>query len=503
MMDKTIKPYFYLLSSVIVVATLYCYNPFNLYFLADDFLHIPASATNVWVQQNSLRPIGNLSLKLGYFFSNNHALGYHITNLLLHIINAVLVYSVSRHIFQQFANIQNAYLSILIAIFFFSYPFHSEAVFWIIGRSGSLGALFFLAAFYCWLQQQQSVLFKIGVFVFFQLALFSYESSWVFPIVIALFMYIQWSTNKEYIRTLLGLFLLIIFQLMLHLYIRYEATGEFMNQYDANSFVQFNIPLLLQNFFRLFARTLVPPLFSNTLFLSIFFLAIFIIIWMVVVMFRTKKMNRFYVVLTLVWLFSYLPYLSIGIDTHGVEGERYLYLPSLFFCIWLVYLLHQLLSSKATIIAVLVVCTVNFFFLQNARNYYTKAGTITQLTIEQINQLPNKQRIFFYQLPQYNKGAVVFRTGLEDAVKWLGKKSEQQLIVVTKDNSDEVPKQHHYNFFRVQFNEKITIPSISSILIPDTSFRKNYIEKDTLQLFFNPSTDAWFQYSDTSLTIQH
>jgi hypothetical protein len=61
------------------------YRPFNLYFLADDFLHIPESAKNIWLQRNSLRPIGNIFLHEDYWFSNKNVLGYHIPNLLLPI----------------------------------------------------------------------------------------------------------------------------------------------------------------------------------------------------------------------------------------------------------------------------------------------------------------------------------------------------------------------------------------------------------------------------------
>ncbi|MCU0322013.1 MAG: hypothetical protein MUE72_06310 [Chitinophagaceae bacterium] len=471
----------------------------HLYFLADDFLHIPASASNIWVQQNSLRPVGNISLHLDYLFSSTHALGYHITNLCLHISCTIVLYYVIKQLFKQVVEKEITNLSLLVAILFFCYPFHSEAIFWIIGRSGSLGALFFLLALYSWLKKEASPLYSIGVFIFFQLALFSYESAWVFPFTIILFIMFRWHLLDK--RNNILLCSLLLLQFLLHLFIRFKVTGEFMNQYDANSFVQFNIQLLGENFFRLLARTLVPPYYNNTFLLVTFLLVFFTIVCLIVMLFRAKKINRFFILLTLVWLLSYLPYLSIGIDTHGVEGERYLYLPSVFFCVWLVYLLHQLFHFKITVIATLTICSINILFLQNARNYYLKAGKITQVTIEQINQLSSKQRFFFNQLPQYNKGAVVFRTGLEDAVKWLGNNKQQQIIVVSKNNSDEVPTAHHYLDFRLLYKANMQLNKVSTILIKDSSYKKNYIVKDTFKIQFNPLTDAWFDYTDTSLTI--
>ncbi|HPH24585.1 MAG TPA: hypothetical protein PLW32_11925, partial [Chitinophagaceae bacterium] len=155
-MDKIGKNSPFLFFVCLAILVLYAYNPFNLYFLADDFLHVPESVKSLWVQQNSLRPVGNISLHLDYLIGSTNALGYHITNLLLHILNTILVFAVSCELFKLSLNKEYKILALLVAVLFFSYPFHSEAVFWVIGRSASLGALFFLAACYCWLKQQQA-----------------------------------------------------------------------------------------------------------------------------------------------------------------------------------------------------------------------------------------------------------------------------------------------------------------------------------------------------------
>ena len=102
---------------------------------------------------------------------------------------------------------------------------------------------------------------------------------------------------------------------------------------------------------------------------------------------------------------------AIGIDTHGVEGERYLYLPSMFFCIWLVYVLQQVFQLKKTVLIIGVCCCMGIVFLFQARSYYVKSGKITQQTVQAMQQLTGKEKIFFSNLPQYNKGAVVLRRG--------------------------------------------------------------------------------------------
>jgi uncharacterized membrane protein len=68
-------------------------------------------------------------LHLDYLIGSTNALGYHITNLLLHILNTILVFAVSCELFKLSLNKEYKILALLVAVLFFSYPFHSEAVF--------------------------------------------------------------------------------------------------------------------------------------------------------------------------------------------------------------------------------------------------------------------------------------------------------------------------------------------------------------------------------------
>lgn len=499
-MGKSVKLYVWLLAAVAAMAGLYLYRPFGLYFLADDFLHIPESSNNIWLQRNSLRPVGNFSLHIDYLFSKKNALGYHITNLLLHIANTILVYVSSKLLLKKFTINKADFLPALVSIFFFTYPFHSESVFWIIGRSGSLGSLFFLAAMICFLKKDQSIIYTFCSLFFFKLALLSYESSWIFLPVVLFFILADgsWQSIKKQ-----GVYLLLVLLLFIgHLFIRIKSTGELLNNYDAASFVQLNFHVLIENYIRLFARTFTPPIFSNHHFLLFFSVVIAVMALLVFILYRKRKVDYFFLAITASWLFSYLPYLSIGIDTHGVEGERYLYLPSVFFSVWVLLLLHQLFSQKQLLVIVAAFIIVHSVYLHQARAYYVKAGTITATTIQQINAFSRKEKIYFQHLPQYNKGAVVWRTGLEDAVKWLCNK-QPQLIIVSKDSSDEQPIPMHHKAFFVNFTNDKTPHTFSTILLPDKSFKKNYIVKDTAGLVFNPLSDAMFIYSDTALNIIH
>jgi hypothetical protein len=120
-------------------------------------------------------------------------------------------------------------------------------------------------------------MYSIGIFVFFEFALLSYESSWVFPVIVLLLIALQWKNIKTTKKQYWLLFACVVLQFIIHLVVRFVATKEFMNLYDAQSFVQLNYPLLVHNFMRLFVRTLVPPfsIINTSLLLSIYLFVLY------------------------------------------------------------------------------------------------------------------------------------------------------------------------------------------------------------------------------------
>lgn len=503
-MDKGKKVFLFIVAVLAVIAGVYVYRPQGLYFLADDFIHIPESSNNIWAQRNSLRPVGNISLHIDFLFSNTSALGYHVTNLLLHVVNAFSVLLLTRLLAKKYdtGNASNPILPSITAVVFFVYPFHSETVFWIIGRSGSLGALFFLPALVLYVQKEQHIAYFIASVLCFVLALLSYESSWVFPFFAMLLAYTDSRKNTATIQKQVVYAAVIWLVFILFLVFRFTVTGQVLNQYDTGSILNFNIKNLVANFCRLFARTLLPP-FAKTQNLLLCFIVVSLLLMAIVFkFFRHRQPKRLFVLVSIFWLLSYLPYVSLGIDTHGVEGERYLYLPSVFFCFWLLYVLNGIIGKAWLIFIVTVWLCVNVLFLQQSRSYYTKAGLVTSTTLNEVNKLSNKQNIFIENMPQYNKGAVVFRLGFEEAVQWLHPSFKQAIFIVSKDDSDEKIKEYHSPVFYPIHKTDTAIITVKKILTKDKGNKKsNYTIQDTIGLQFNPATDAWLSFTDTSLVI--
>lgn len=82
------------------------------------------------------RPLRTASYALDYSLFGNWAPGFHLTNLILHLISVITVYLVSE------ALLRNTAVSLLAALLFALHPAHIEAVSWIASRADLIGLIF-------------------------------------------------------------------------------------------------------------------------------------------------------------------------------------------------------------------------------------------------------------------------------------------------------------------------------------------------------------------------
>ena len=86
-------------------------------------------------------PLTTLSLAINYHFSKESPFGYHLTNLLLHLLNVLLVF-----IFIYNLSEKKLEVAAVTALLFGLTPIHVESVAWISERKDVLYAFFFLAS---------------------------------------------------------------------------------------------------------------------------------------------------------------------------------------------------------------------------------------------------------------------------------------------------------------------------------------------------------------------
>ena len=95
------------------------------------------------------RPLTTLSLALEFHLWGERPELFHLTNTLLHAANALLVYSLGRHL-------GKAAIGLGAGLLFATHPLHSEAVAYVAGRADLLASLFALAALNCSLRARQT-----------------------------------------------------------------------------------------------------------------------------------------------------------------------------------------------------------------------------------------------------------------------------------------------------------------------------------------------------------
>ena len=110
------------------------------------------------------RAVGYLSFALNYQFGGLRVKGYHLINLLIHIINGCLVYGLvillfravnppkSGMINEPSLDSQKHWIALATAVLFIVHPIQTQAVTYIVQRFASLVALFYLVAVYSYLK---------------------------------------------------------------------------------------------------------------------------------------------------------------------------------------------------------------------------------------------------------------------------------------------------------------------------------------------------------------
>lgn len=87
------------------------------------------------------RPIISLSYMVDYALWGLKPWGFHLSNIIFHIICCVLVYFIGNSLFK------NHDTSLVASLLFASHPIHTESVTWISGRTDVVAGIFFLSAF--------------------------------------------------------------------------------------------------------------------------------------------------------------------------------------------------------------------------------------------------------------------------------------------------------------------------------------------------------------------
>jgi len=152
-----------------------------------------------------IRPL----LKLSYtanWTSGLGLIGFHLFNLACHAINTLLVYA----LFRRWPGAAGNGAALVAALLFALHPVQTEAVTYISGRSVSLMATLYLAAFLAWLRADETGNTRwrtIAAPLLFVAALATKETAWTLPFALQLWEYARTGTWRMAAIRLLPLWL--------------------------------------------------------------------------------------------------------------------------------------------------------------------------------------------------------------------------------------------------------------------------------------------------------
>jgi protein O-mannosyl-transferase len=192
------------------------------------------------------RPLISSSYAIDYAIWDYNPFGYHLTNVLINIVNSLLVFKFLLILFQR-KNVKDSKKNILYiltgALIFAVHPVHTEVVAWVSGRGDLLFFTFYIAAFinYLLIPDEDKHTSKNKRYIltcfFYMLALFSKEMAITFPVVVILYdLVVEKYTLKKLINKKSVLLISLAVISLLYLFIRWSILKDV---YDNEKFYYF------------------------------------------------------------------------------------------------------------------------------------------------------------------------------------------------------------------------------------------------------------------------
>jgi protein O-mannosyl-transferase len=375
--------------SLILLATFLVYsNTLGFNFVYDDRGQILANVQvhawryvphyffeRVWsfaypgIHGNYYRPLFLLFLLLNYKMFGPYAAGWHLMSVAAHMGATYLVYRLAWRL------TVDARTALMAALIFGLHPVHIESVAWISGVTDPLLALFLLPAFLCYLNARERTAhgrrWLVGSVVLYGLAMLSKETALILPIIIftfeclwqeasglSAFRMVFERTHKAVLRT--APFLLAT---LVYLAVRWQVLHGLGHTMVPLGFwtVLFTWPHLLMFYLWHLLWPFNLSVFYNVPYVSTPGLVSFIlpVAGLASVGFlsflgvqRLAKTSpgdgRLAIFLVLWILIPFIPLLDLSVLPVGeIAHDRYLYLPSIGFCILLAMALSRIRPGKA------------------------------------------------------------------------------------------------------------------------------------------------------------
>jgi tetratricopeptide (TPR) repeat protein len=303
------------------------------------------------------RPLVSISLALDYQLWKLKPFGYHLSNVIFHLGSVLLIYFI-------FLSCMPQWSSFLVALLFGLHPIHTESVTFVSGRSDVLCSLFFLASLLCFdrflriTTKRRTTLYILSL-IFFLCSLLTKEMAVTLPLALLvwwIFFSDEVSLKQKKWKEIFLLLVPFVLLLFIFLFWRRTILGHWGYSGAKFDFLFLGLGTTIWIILK-YVQLLFLPLRLNAFydiiagakglnFTALLGLGILVLALILVFLCVDKKKQKF-VILGLAWfLLTLLPVANLIPTTNVFLAERYLYLPSLGYCLIFGWLLGGLLTKR-------------------------------------------------------------------------------------------------------------------------------------------------------------
>ena len=301
------------------------------------------------LSQDVYRPVTTLSYAVDYLFCKLNTFGYHLVNVLFHSLNAILL---CLFLYALFGDI---WIAAFASLFFALHPVETEVVTWISGRSSLLCLFFYLSAFLLYIRGK--ILPSLALFA---VSLLSKEMAVTLPLLIIA--YDIHFPNKEslkrkiykyipYFVTVLAFILVRAFVLKRVSQCGWWGDSPYYTFLSMMvSFLDYLKVLVLPvNQCAFYVTKVYTTVFSPKVLMG---LALFLAsLGSIFLAFKRSKRLSFFIC----WFFITILPVSNIVPLKALIAERFLYIPSIGFCVILAMVLRKQKKTIAMAAAVSIV----------------------------------------------------------------------------------------------------------------------------------------------------
>lgn len=354
------------------------------------------------------RFVVGLTFALNYCWGGFREMGYHLVNLGIHLINALLVYAVVLRLiaapfFQQQPVARPQKFAFFSALIFLVHPLQTEAVTYICQRATIVGALFYLTSIYFYLRAR--VTKRLVYFIFSLAATFlgtlTKENVFILPLVILFVEVFFFQPDNEKLRIkvlrLLPYFLMVtVLPFLLWLGAQHAAVG-FREQ--MGSYFSFRRLWIIVNILPTVARLLFFPVHQNLDYdffdqgfgLMRAGVSLFLVVVVAVSAVRAYPSKRI-ISFCAVWFFitPIIEFSTVNFVSRDILFEHWLYLPMFGFSVFVAWIFCVWLQDRRWSEPLLVVIIIALGLTTYARNRIWQ--TPVSLWHDVIEKSPRKPR---------------------------------------------------------------------------------------------------------------